>query len=416
MIKTLIRTERHQIKKSSYYYKLFDDLLYKAKNLYNSALYIQRNLYLGKLENIDSKNQYLSYNELNKYMKDSESYKSLPSCISQQILRKVCTNFYSFVRSNRAYYKDQSKFLGRPRLPKYKDKKKGRSTIYLDGTRLHIKDGHILEFHKVLQGFKLKTKIDLLAVNLLEARIVPKQDSIVFEIIYEKEIDIELPEENKYIAGIDLGLNNFATISVLAPNVRPLIINGKGLKSYNQYFNKRYSKLKSHAKSFYKVNTTNQIKGLLRKRDNYLSTFLHKASRKVVNYLYENKVKHIVIGRNRNWKQSSKLSKKVNQNFIQFPYDKFINILTYKAQELGMEVHIVEESYTSGTSYLDNDLPTSGYYNKSRRIYRGLFKTNQGIFINADVNSAFQITKKIFKTNYKPEYNLNINPIKINIA
>lgn len=416
MLTTLIRTERHQIKKSSPYYKIFDDLLFKAKNLYNSALYIQRNLYLGTLAGEETKNQYFPYLELYRYIKDSEPYKALPSCISQQILRKVCTNFSSFVRANKEYYKNPSKFLGRPKLPKYKDKKKGRATLYLISRGLHARGNHTLEFHRILQGFTLKTNIDLSTVKLLEARIVPKQGSIIFEVVYEKEVDIILPEGHKYIAGIDLGLNNFATISVLAPNVRPLIINGKGLKSYNQYFNKRYSELQSHAKSFYKVSMTNQMRNLLRKRDNYFSTFMHKASRKIVDYLYQNKVEYIIIGRNKNWKQSSKLSRKINQDFVQFPYDKFIHMLTYKAQELGITVYTVEESYTSGTSYLDNEQPTPGFYNKSRRIHRGLFRTNEGILINADVNSAFQITKKAFKTDYKTEYNLNFNPIKINVA
>ena len=115
-------------------------------------------------------------------------------------------------------------------------------------------------------------------------------------------------------------------------------------------------------------------------------------------------------------KQNSKLSKKVNQTFVQIPFDLYIQRLTYKCQDLDIEVYIVEESYTSGTSYLDNESPTKDFYNKSRRIQRGLFKTNKNKLINSDINAAFQVIKKGYKTDYKPSYRLRINPKIINVA
>ena len=129
-----------------------------------------------------------------------------------------------------------------------------------------------------------------------------------------------------------------------------------------------------------------------------MQNFMHQASKKTVDYLVENEVKYLVIGNNKKWKQNSKLDKRTNQTFVQIPYDKYIKLLTYKAQEQGILVYITDESFTSGTSFLDNELPTRDFYNKKRRVYRGLFKSNTGIQLNADVNASYQIPKKVFSS------------------
>ena len=238
--------------------------------------------------------------------------------------------------------------------------------------------------------------------------------------VYEiKEEPLEVPTDFKYLAGIDLGIDNFSTISILKGSTNPLIINGKGLKSYNKYFNKKLAHLKSEDQLKNKRYTTKRIQRLIKKRNNYIDTWIHKASRLTANYLYKNKVKEVIIGKNKNWKQNSKLSKlskKINQTFIQIPFDLYIKRLTYKCQDLGIKVYIVEESYTSGTSYLDNEIPIKDFYNKNRRIQRGLFKTNKNKLINSDVNAALQIVKKVYRTDYKPSYRLRTNPRIINVA
>ena len=134
-------------------------------------------------------------------------------------------------------------------------------------------------------------------------------------------------------------------------------------------------------------------------------------------------MKYLVIGKNTGWKQESKLSKRVNQTFIQIPYDKYIQLLTYKAQEKGIAVYHQEESYTSGTSFIDNELPNQAFYNKSRRKYRGLFISNNGTKVNADVNASYQIPKKVFGqlqadfNQFTPEQLHNkLEPIRINVV
>lgn len=410
-----LRVEKHQIKPSNKYYKLLDELCFKSKNLYNTGLYVERQAFFEKDPSFKDI-KFIPEFTLIDYLKESEPFKELPSTLSQQILKKVTQNFQSFFKAIKDYNKHPEKYLGKPKLPRYKDSKTGRFPLILNYNAFRFNKEYIT-FHKVLKGFKVKTHLNPEKHILKEARFLPHKTHITLEIVYElKEEPLEVPTDFKYLAGIDLGIDNFSTISILKGSTNPLIINGKGLKSYNKYFNKKLANLKSKAKLKNNKYTTKRIQRLIKKRNNYIDTWIHKASRITANYLYKNQVKAVIIGKNKNWKQNSKLSKKINQTFIQIPFESYIQRLTYKCQDLGIKVYIVEESYTSGTSYLDNELPTKDFYNKNRRIQRGLFRTNKNKLINSDVNAAFQITKKVYKTDYKSSYKLKINPIRINVA
>ena len=135
------------------------------------------------------------------------------------------------------------------------------------------------------------------------------------------------------------------------------------------------------------------------KRNNHINNYLHRASKYIVNWCVENEINVIVIGKNKGWKQKTDKmkNKEVKQSFIQIPHARFIDLIEYKAKAKGIEVITVEESYTSGTSFLDNESPTKKHYDKDRRKYRGLFKSNKDIKIHSDVNGAYQIIKKQFK-------------------
>lgn len=379
------RTEQTIIKKSNPLYKKLDDLAFRAKNIYNLCLYEQRQIYLeyGK---------FITYADLYKLVKDKDGYKELPNVLGQQIARQVSTNCLSFQKATKAYFNKQEAFKVKPKLPKYKDKVKGRFILTFTNQQCRIKDGRV-HFHKIMEGFTLKT--DLEEIN--QVQIVPRLDTYVINVIGTKEISIDENIEAKFIAGIDIGVDNFSTITVWNNTAKPLIINGKGLKSYNKYFNKKLAHLKSEAMLKNGLMSTKRIRNLHQKRNNYMHNFMHQASKATVDYLVENNVKYLVIGNNKEWKQNSKLSKKVNQTFIQIPYSKYIDLVTYKAQEQGIIVYHTEESYTSGTSFLDNEQPTQELYNKNRRKYRGLFISNNGTKINADVNASYQIPKKVFE-------------------
>lgn len=175
-----------------------------------------------------------------------------------------------------------------------------------------------------------------------------------------------------------------------------IVINGKGIKSYNQYWNKKMSRLISIAKTINDLNWTKQMQNLTDKRYFKMEYFMHCASKCIVNYCIKHNIGTLVIGKNDKWKQNSKMNKVTNQNFVYIPYETFINKLEYKCESVGINLIKTEESYTSGTSFLDNEFPIKENYDKSRRIKRGLFKSNNGEYINADVNGAFQIMRKVF--------------------
>lgn len=417
-------------------FKTLDDLSFKAKNIYNSALYICR-------QNYFEYKQLIGYTALNSFHKSlyESDYKSLPAKTTQQILQVVSKNMKAFINASKDYQNNPTKYRAKPKIPKYKHKQKGRFNLYFTNQQVRFKDGFI-HFPASTNIPPLKTHLNLSLPKddefyisdsvenpIRQVRIIPLINSYRIEIVYTKEI--QLPNytqgtEPHNLASIDLGINNFATVVTYGSKpTRPIILNGKGLKSYNKQFNKKLAHLKSSSMLSNKKYTTKAIQMLVSKRSRVYNDFYHKASRYVVNYLLKNQVSILVIGYNESWKQNSSLSKNVNQTFIQIGFKVFINMLSYKAAEQGIKVIIQNEAYTSGTSFLDNEPATPAYYNKTRRLHRGLFQhSNQNPafkypYINADINSAFQILSKATNNllKYNPEFitQYSITPRVINL-
>lgn len=400
------RVEKHIIKSNNKYYKMLDEYCFKSKNLYNYANYIIRQEFINN-------GKWIRYNDLDKMLKKEDNnydYKNMPlGSSAQQCLKLLDKNWKSFFASIKDYNNNPSKYLGRPKLPKYKSKN-GRNVLILTNQNCKIKNGYI-KFPKKFKGLLIKTKI---RNGLQQVRVIPKDKYLVIEIVYKIE-DVEPLVDNGRYVGIDLGLDNFATITNNCGPI-PLIINGKGLKSINQYYNKQISHYKSIAKRVNKLDYTNRMSQLTNKRNNKVENYIHKASRFLVDYCKDNEINTIIIGNNNNWKQNSKMSKKVNQNFISIPYYNFIQKVQYKAEEFGIKVVITEESYTSGTSFLDNELPIKENYNKNRRKYRGLFVSNNGIKMNADANGSYQIIKKVFPKAFAEGIEgVGLHPFKVNL-
>ena len=399
------RVERHIIKPNHKHYNLLNEFCYKSKNLYNYANYIIRQEFIKN-------GNWIRYNNLDKILKQEGNnfdYKNMPlaSC-SQQCLKLLDKNWKSFFQSIKDYNQNPSKYLGRPKLPKYKPKN-GRNILILTSQNCKIQKG-IVKFPKTFKGFYLKTKVN----KLQQVRIIPKDRYLVVEIVYKINDIVPMLDNNKYIS-IDLGLDNFVTV-VNNCGLKPFVINGKGLKSINQYYNKQVSYYNSISKRMNGLDYTNRISKITNKRNNKVDDFIHKASRYIVDYCRDNKINTIIIGNNKNWKQNSKMSKVVNQNFISIPYYKFIEKVKYKAEEIGINIIITEESYTSGTSFLDNELPIKENYNKNRRIHRGLFISNNNVRINADVNGAYQIMKKVFPKAFSNGIEgVGLHPFKVDL-
>lgn len=410
------------VKKRDPLYPILDDLSYRAKNVYNSALYLQKESY--------SNTEYL-YNsfELYKIYKENYGNHGLLARTVSLIVKEVATTTSNYIRAYKEYKWNPKKFNGEPKFPRFKDYLNGGYTVIFDYQQVRFRDGK-LHFPEKTGIAPLKTRLDLSIPDgffsenemnpIREVRIIPQLDSYKIELVYKKNIEESDTNNYKTAAAIDLGIDNFATVVTYGANhARPLIITGKGIKSYNKNFNKRLAKAKSDAIKCNGQHTTKRVKQLYNKRDRVYKDFYHKASKAIVDYLKENEVHTLFIGYNKGWKNESQLSKQVNQTFIQIGHYEFVQILTYKAEEAGITVKMVSEEYTSGTSFLDGEEPTQENYNKNRRVHRGLFISNNGIEINADVNAAYQILSK--GSDYRWKFNTvnlgkeSLIPIRVNI-
>ncbi|NEP84584.1 MAG: IS200/IS605 family element transposase accessory protein TnpB [Okeania sp. SIO3B3] len=230
-------------------------------------------------------------------------------------------------------------------------------------------------------------KIPVVVETVIEVRIVPATSCYIIEVVYEKTNQPQI--HSTYIAGIDLGIDSKVALSTNKPGVKPLLINGKPLKSVNQLYNKRKAKYQSHLKGNRK--TSHKIEALSYHRNRFVENYLHNTSKLVVNYLVTNNIGTVVIGKNDNWKQGANIGKKNNQNFTQIPHDKLVNQITYKCQLAGIKVIETEESYTSKTSAVDLEQPIKHETYRGKRVKRGLFRSGTGIVINADINGSLQI-------------------------
>jgi len=390
--------ERHIIKSTEHRFAPIDGLAFQSKNLYNVANYvIRQNFVYGW--------GYINYNEMNRLMKSHQAYKDLPAKVSQQILMILDKNWQAFFEAVKAYNIEETKFTGRPKLPKYKDKVKGRNilvyTIQAISTK-QLKKGIIK-----LSGTNILIKTKVKPEQICQVRLVPKCDSYVIEVIYnacaersrsKPESTVE-PSPKEAIASIDLGLNNLVALTSNQPGFVPLLINGRPLKSINQFYNKRKAHLQSQLKGSRK--TSSRLGCLTRCRNQKVDNYLHHASRFIINLLIERNIGTLVIGKNLQWKNQINLGKQTNQNFVTVPHARLIEMLEYKAVLVGIRVMVQEESYTSQSSFLNLDpIPVYGNIGtldvtfSGKRIKRGLYKTSSGRLINADVNGSYNIMRK----------------------
>lgn len=406
------QVEKHIIKKSHPYYAMFCEFTHQSKNLYNHANYLVRKEFLET-------GKWLRSQDLDKILRqdlDYPDYTDMPAAQSaQQTLHLLDTNWKSFFKSIKDWSKNKEKYSGKPRLPKYKPKD-GKLVLIVTNQQIKQKED-LLTFPKSFQGFKLKPRCVTLAnfEKINQIRIVPNNQIFCVEIVYSVSIDDTLLADNGRYMSIDLGLDNLATV-VTNTSLQPIIVNGKGLKSINQYYNKVASHYKSVAKQMNNQYYTNRLYRLTQKRNLKIEDYLHKVSRYIVDFAIENQINTIIIGNNKNWKQSSSLGKVTNQTFVSIPHQKLIEKICYKARNCGIQVILTEESYTSGTSFLDGELPRKDFYNKKRRVHRGLFVSNEGVQINADVNAAYQILKKVFPNEFSDGIEgVVLHPVRVDI-
>ncbi len=384
------RVEHHRLKPSSPFYAMLREFCHRSKNLYNHGNYLIRQTFIE-----DGK--WLRYGEVDRFLKaDAEypDYREMPTAqTAQQTLRLLDKNWTSFF----AAIKD---WKAHPEKYKAKD---GYFPLVLTNQNCKLKDG-VIRFPRTFQGFTVKAIFACQPDAVFkQARFIPHGGEIDLELVYELP-EVEEKADNGKYAAIDIGVDNLAALA-WNTGKRPVLLKGTPLKSVNQYYNKQMAKRRSICELMNGRHSSKRIARLTAKRNRKVEDYLHKASRKVIDLCAEQDVSVLVIGKNKGWKQEAKLGRRVNQSFVQLPFARFIQMLQYKAEAIGMKVVLTEESYTSGTSFLDGEVPTKDCYDKSRRVHRGLFQANDGRKINADVNGAYQIMRKVFP-------NVNANGIE----
>lgn len=400
----ITRVEQQVIRKSHPKFKIIDEMCFQSKNLYNYANYIIRQEFI---EN----GSYISYKEMNFNLKHTQNYKKCMSQPANCTLRLLDKNWKSFFVAIKDWKQNPSKYLGMPHPPKYL-KKDGRYIWMIPNNTCFIREEGKIHFAiKKLQDYDWKTKAQ---GRLIQIRFVPKGSCYMMEVVTEIEIPDVVDCESKNIASIDLGVNNFATITNNI-GLRQIIINGKGVKSINQFYNKQKAKIQSELRKRNDKGWSRELDELIFKRANRAKNFIHHASKMVVTYCLNNRIDTLVCGLNKEWKQDCSMNKSSNQKFIYIPYDMFIQQLAYKCQAAGIKFVLTEESYTSGTSFIDGEIPCKENYDKSRRVQRGLFQSGKGL-INSDVNGSLQIMRKVFPNAFSYGIEGCLTPVVINVA
>ena len=414
--------EKHIIKSNDARYAILDKYAHLSNNVYNQALYRFRQAFF--------KGKWLSYEKLDKSFKQSFNqkdcmlYRSMKSVhLAQQILKLVNQNMTSWNKARKAYLKTPQKFTGKPKIPKYKTKG-GKNIVIVDNQTAKLRANGIVEI-PVMDSLKIKLQHKE-TNKIQQVRVIPKNNTFVIEIVYKTNKVIDYKEDNGRYLTIDPGLDNAFTLASNVKGFKPVIINGRPLKSVNQYYNKQKARLTR----IYDLSKQNRNTKRLNKLDFYrnqkMLKFAHEASKRIVEIALSHELNTIVIGKNKGQKRSSNMGKRINQNFIGIPHQKMIEMIEYKANLAGIVVIQANEAYTSQTSFLDNEVPINQNGDKARkrkelspvkrRIKRGLFKSNKGILINADVNGALQILRKVVPNAFADGIDgIGLVPVKLNL-
>lgn len=401
------RCDQIIIRKNHPKFKVIDQQCLHSKNLYNEANYVIRQKFIEE-------GKYVSYKEMNVKFKTRDNYKLTFSQPANCTLRLLDKNWKSYFRSIRDWKEHPEKYLGMPKLPKYL-KKDGRFPWMIPNNQLvyDYEKGTVYIRNRLLNDYKWKCRC---LGRIIQVRFIPRGSCYVMEIVYEIEIPNAKIETNR-IASVDLGVDNLVTMTNNI-GLNPIIINGKGVKSTNQYYNKQLAKEKSLLKIRHNKDWSNKLDIITFKRHRRIKNYMHNTSSYIVKWCVENEIDTLVVGKNKEWKQNVFMGKENNQKFMAIPYQMLLQQLKYKCENVGIKYIETEESYSSGTSFLDGENPIKQNYDKSRRIERGLFKSNTGLLINSDVNGSLQIMMKVFPNAFKERYGIEavLTPIVINAA
>lgn len=376
----------------------------EANKVYNCGLYYARQIYFKE-------HRYITKFELDKEIKNNLHFKALRSCVAQQTLRSVYEGMISFKSLKKKANRGDLHF--KPKLPNYR--KKGLYQVVYPARWVKLIDHNQLKFTLGKQtqvwfgidSFWLTMPSNLSHKDIREYRIIPRNGCFYLELVYEiQNQSASLSQDN--VLGIDHGLNNWLTcVSTVGTS---FIIDGKKVKSMNNWYNKQLSVLKENKPQGF---WSRRLERITEKRNRQMRDAVNKSARIVINHCLQNNIGTIIFGWNKGQKQSMNMRKKTNQKFVSIPTARLKDRIAQLCQLYGIKFIEQEESYTSKASFIDGDyIPTHGekpkeWKSSGQRIKRGLFRTADNYCINADCNGSANIIRK--KVSAKSSIFRNVN-------
>lgn len=376
-------------------YENLRSLCHTAKDLTNQAIYCCRQYFFDE-------RKYLSYEKVYAELKTCDNYKLIAANMSQQILKEVDGSFKSFFALLKLV-KEKGYPASAVKIPHYLPKD-GYTTLIVQEFAINNSVfvlPYSRSYNKEHEKVKIKVPPILENKKVKEIRIIPKNNARFFEIQYTYEAAVTPKELDRSKAlSIDLGVDNLATC--VTTDGKSFIIDGRRLKSINQWYNKENARLQSiKDKQKFSKGKTNQQRAILRKRNNRVNDYISKTAKMIAKYCLDHNIGNLVCGYNTTFQQSPELGKANNQNFVNLPYGQLRNKLEYLCELYGIAYTEQEESYTSKSSFWDKDeLPVYNadnpqtYEFSGKRVKRGLYQTATGRTLNADVNGALNILRK----------------------
>lgn len=375
----MLLVESHTVNET----KELNELTFKCKNLYNKANYIIRQEFINN-------GHYIQKFDMFTICKDLPEYKALPVRIGRGVLRTLDANWLSFFSCIKKWKSNKELFRSKPNLPKYLPKNGKFTALFYETAILksNKKNPNTLGLSSLKMRIPVQTKNKIVEIQVIPTKTNKYKINVIYN--YEEE---KLKKDNKQYCSVDLGLNNLMTITSNKSGLQPVVVNGRPLKSINQYYNKKKAEYQSVLPK--EIKSSKKIQKLTFKRNNKINDYLHKSTDYLIKFCLENELNTLIMGYNELWKQEINIGKRNNQNFVQIPYYKLIQMLTYKCRKYGINFITHEESYTSKCSFLDSEDVKKHEVYLGKRIKRGLFKSHNGTLINADVNGSYNIMKKV---------------------
>ena len=398
------RVEQHVIEQTHPQFQAIDELAFASKNLWNLANYHVRQSFIFQ-------QTYLNNTAIFHVLKETDAYKALPAKVANQVLLQLHGAWTAFFEAMDAYRGSPERFRGQPGLPKYLPKTTGRNLLVFElgciwKTELRVREIAISGLGRIAETKQAPQTVQ-------QVRIVPKADHYVIEVVYQAKEPPKAELNPDLFLALDPGVQVLAALTSNKPGFVPRLVSGGPVKAVNQLYNKQREHVqKQLAKGKTPRSTSRRLDRITTKRYRRMMHYLHTASRRIVDLLVEEGIGTLVLGKNPFWKTGVEMGKKNNQEFVQIPHARFLDILTYKAEAMGIRVIVTEESYTSKASFLDLDPlpiydPSAGADQEEQPRFSGTrdgrwYRVKGRLPIHSDVNGSFNIGRKVFPTAFGP--------------